>query len=181
MRHVWLRYPKILSKPLMAYCRWVGLTKYWYVDGVRVGVHEFYHSWFVSHLYPWLQLIDLRIMAFIKLRLPCFLNHNVIVMDRFAIDTLVDVMTDTRRYDLLSKAVGRGYVNTIPHGTQLVVLNVSPLLLKKRRKDVEHDVTTEERRRLFVSVAKHLHIPIINADQPLQETYNEIRTVLLGK
>lgn len=39
--YVWLRSPKILSKPLMAYCRLAGLTRYKNIDGIRYGGHEF--------------------------------------------------------------------------------------------------------------------------------------------
>ncbi len=181
VKHVWLRYPKLLSKPLMVYCRLAGLTRYWYVDGIRVGKHEFYRSWLVSRLYPWLQLIDLAIVAFFSVRLAqLFDPSRVIVMDRFAIDTLVDVMTDTRRPDLLSTSVGRGYVKVLPPTTRVAVLYVPPGILRHRRKDVEHDATLEERQELFMQVARQLNLPVVDAGQTLDETYRQVSEKLLG-
>ncbi|MCA9750047.1 MAG: hypothetical protein KC414_13140, partial [Romboutsia sp.] len=64
--HVWIRSPKILSRPLMAYCRLVGLTKYKVINEIKYGKHEFYKSSFVSWLFPILQLFDFKIKYFLE-------------------------------------------------------------------------------------------------------------------
>ena len=72
--HIWIRSPKILSKPLMAYCRLVGLTKYETVDGIKYGKHELHRSSFVSWLFPILQLIDFKIKWYFKKKRSIFIS-----------------------------------------------------------------------------------------------------------
>ena len=43
-KHIWIRSPKIISKPLMAFCRLVGLTQYKTIDGIKYGTHNFYNQ-----------------------------------------------------------------------------------------------------------------------------------------
>ena len=123
VQHIWLRSPKILSKPLMVYCRLVGLTKYKTINGFRYGVHEFYKSKFVSWIFPLLQLIDFQIKKWLVFSKINQMKDFVILLDRFALDTLADLMVDTGRYDLHLKRIGKSFRKLMPVNTKIIVLN----------------------------------------------------------
>jgi thymidylate kinase len=136
-RHIWLRSPKILSKPLMAYCRFIGLTKYFYVDGIRYGGHEFHRSWFVSRLFPILQLLDFQIKWFFEKRKIC--EGEIVLLDRFALDTLADLMVSTHRFDLYKTWIGESFIKLIPINTQIFSLHVDEKTIRSRKKDTLFD------------------------------------------
>ncbi len=137
VKHIWIRSPKILSKPLMVYCRLKGLTKYKTIDGVVYGKHEFYKSSFVSWLFPILQLIDFKIKWFFEKRK--IKSEEVLLFDRFSLDTLADLMVDTKRLDLHKTWIGRSFIKLIPINTKILIPIVSEDIIRDRKKDTLHD------------------------------------------
>ncbi len=152
--YIWLRSPKILSKPLMAYCRLVGLTKYKYIDEVKYGEHQFYRSKFVSFLFPILQLIDFKIKLFTYKNQ--FRNNDIILYDRFALDTLADLMVDTHRFDMHKKWVGRQFINILDNEIITILLKVDEDIIKIRKLDTKHDSNTAIKNKVYSILAQDL-------------------------
>ena len=48
---VWLRFNHVITKPLLGFCRLIGLTRYETCDGIRVGYHDFYKSSVISFFF----------------------------------------------------------------------------------------------------------------------------------
>ena len=171
---IWIRSPKIFSKPLMAYCRIAGLTKYKTIEGIRYGVHEFYRSTFVSWLFPYLQLIDFKIKKSIEFRKIHKIKNHILLIDRFAIDTLADLMVDTGRYDLHLTAVGKAFLNTIPQNTKIFVLRVDEKEIRRRKKDTLYDSHLSKRIAVFDILSKDLSINVIDNNRPQEIVQSEI-------
>lgn len=171
---VWLRSPKIFSKPLMAYCRLVGLTKYKTINGIRYGVHEFYRSPLVSWLFPFFQLIDFKIKKSVIFRKFRRRKNHILLIDRFAIDTLADLMVDTGRYDLHIKKVGQAFLNTIPQNTKIFVLKVDEEEIRRRKKDTLYDSHLSKRIEVFNILSKDLSIKVIDNNRPQEIVQSEI-------
>jgi thymidylate kinase len=171
--HIWLRSPKLFSKPLMGYCRLVKLTKYRYVNGIRVGGHEFYRSKMVSKIFPWLQLIDFKIFNFFKIK-KNLKSNKIIIMDRYVLDTLVDLMIDIKNYNLLNEKIGRHFVKMLPNNIKIIILDADESTLKNRRLDIKYDSNLPVKRKLFKKLSKKLHLPIIDNSQSIEQVKNEI-------
>lgn len=172
VKHVWLRSPKIFSKPLMAYCRLVGLTKYNIIDGAKYGKHEFYKSKFVSYLFPVLQLFDFKIKwYFIKRHLK---KKEVWLLDRFSIDTLADLMVDTNRLDLHHTYIGKAFLKTIPKNSQIIVLDVEEGVIRSRKKDTLYDEHLSLKIAVYKLLAQTLELPIIDNNKTFKEVKYEI-------
>ncbi|MCH7964120.1 MAG: hypothetical protein IH852_09300 [Bacteroidetes bacterium] len=171
---IWIRSPKIFSKPLMAYCRIAGLTKYKTIGGIKCGVHEFYRSPFVSWLFPFLQLIDFKIKKSIIFRKFHRRKNHILLIDRFAIDTLADLMVDTGRYGLHLTKVGKAFLNTIPRNTKIFVLKVDEKEIRLRKKDTLYDAHLSKRIEVFDILSKDLGIKVIDNNRPLETVRNEI-------
>jgi len=171
---IWLRSPKIFSKPLMAYCRLAGLTKYKTIEGIRFGVHEFYRSPYISWLFPFLQLIDFKIKKEIIFRKFRKRENYILLMDRFAIDTLADLMVDTGRFDLHKKKVGKAFLNTIPRNTNILVLKVDEEEIRNRKKDTLYDAHLSKRIEVFNILSEDLSIKVIDNNRPQEIVQSEI-------
>ena len=166
-QHIWIRSPKIFSKPLMAYCRLVSLTKYQYIDGIRYGGHEFYRSKLVSWLFPILQLVDFKIKWFFKKRK--INNNQIVLFDRFVLDTLADLMVDTHRFDLHKKWVGKKFLSLLNNNIKIVVLKVTTERIKTRKLDTKYDPHTETKNKVYSILATDLNLQEVNNDRKIDE------------
>ncbi len=157
--HIWIRSPKIFSKPLMAYCRLVGLTKYKTIDGIKYGKHEFHRSSFVSWLFPILQLLDFKIKWFFEKRK--IKPNDIILFDRFNLDTLSDLMVDTKRMNLHKSWVGRQFIKLSPKNCKSIILKVDAEVVRERKLDTLHDEHLEDKIKTFQFLSKELNIKLI--------------------
>lgn len=173
VKNVWIRSPKILSKPLMAYCRVVGLTKYRYINGIRYGGHEFYRSRFVSSIFPVLQLIDFKIKwYFVKKTIEN--EFDYIIFDRFVFDTLADLMVDTERYDLHKSKIGKIFLNQLPDNTKTVVLLADAHNIRERKEDTRYDPLLDKKLKVYKILARDLNLIIIDNNLNLEVVKNNI-------
>ena len=170
--HVWLRSPKIFSKPLMAYCRLVGLTKYQTVDGIRYGGHFFQRSRIISRLYPWLQVIDFRVKLLTYS--GKFKSDDIVLMDRFSLDTLADLMVDTERFNLHKIRVGRMLLDLIPDNTKIIVLSTSEKNIRIRKVDTRHDPLLEKKIKAYAVLSKDLGLEVVDNNGDFQVVKDDI-------
>jgi len=170
-RHIWLRSPKLTSKPLMAYCRLVGLTKYKIVDGIKYGKHEFYKSTFVSWLFPILQLLDFNIKWFMEKRK--IKENEILLFDRFSIDTLADLIVDTRRMTLHKSWIGKSFINAIPENTKIVILKVDENVIRERKKDTLYDELLQDKINVYDLLSKDLNIKVIDNNKDYKCAFHE--------
>lgn len=175
-RHIWIRSPKIFSKPLMAYCRLVGLTKYNTIDGVSYGRHDFYKSKFVSWLFPIVQLIDFKIKW--KIAKKKITSDEVILFDRFSIDTLADLMVDTHRLTLHRTKIGKSYLKIIPKNIKTVFLHVDEQTIRNRKKDTLHDEKLAMKIKVYQILSKDLGIEVIDNNRSFLEVENDLKRFL---
>jgi len=171
-RHIWIRSPKIISKPLMAYCRLFGLTKYKKIDGETYGHHEFYKSKFVSWLFPILQLQDFKIKwnsERKKIR-----HGEVLLFDRFCLDTLADLMVDTQIMDLHKTKIGSSFIDMLPKTTRTVILYVDEDVIRSRKKDTLHDPTLALKIKVYKILSKDLGIQVIDNNGFYHSVNNEL-------
>lgn len=164
--HIWLRSPKILSKPLMAYCRFAGLTKYKTIDGIKYGSHEFYRSRFVSWLYPILQFIDFKIKNTLILRRIKNNTYTHFLIDRHALDTLVDVMVATGRFDLHQQVLGKKFLSLVPTNSQIIVMQADEYKIRERKKDTLFDPHLSKKIKAFEILSRELNLDVIDNNRP---------------
>jgi thymidylate kinase len=167
--HLWLRSPKLLSKPLLLFCRLTGLTRYKKVDGIRTGTHDFYRSKLISWIYPWLQYLDMRIFIFLKVKRRFKRKSDNVFLDRYVIDTLADLMVDTQRFDLHRKTVGRLFLKLVPARERIVILDAEEEVMRQRKRDVAVDSNVAYKLKAFRVLAQDLGIALIdnNRDFPI--------------
>jgi len=159
----WLRFNHFFSKPLLGFCRLVGLTRYETVRGVRVGYHNFYRSRLVSWIFIVLQYLDaLRIRWFwIAPRLRR--GDRILILDRFIYDILVDVMVDTRITDLDRHPLGKAFLKLLPESALVLFVIRDKEKLLEARPESNVDRNFSSRMDLYLALsARHGLIPLQN-------------------
>jgi len=159
-KRIWIRSPKITSKPLMLYCRLIGLTEYKVIDNVEYGVHNFYKSALVSLLFPFLQLVDFRIKWVLeKMRIG---SDEIILFDRFSLDTLADLMVDTRKLDLHKSWLGRQFIKMVPVNSQVFILKVNEEVIRERKQDTLHDKNLALKIEVYRILSRDIGIKLVD-------------------
>jgi len=174
--HIWIRSPKILSKPLMVYCRLVGLTRYTTIDGITYGKHEFYKSRFVSWLFPKLQLVDFRIKWYLT---KCKIRQDqTVLFDRFNIDTLADLMVDTRNLELHKSDLGKKFLKLTPSNTKIIVLYVEESIVRNRKRDTLYDEQLSYKIAVYKKLGIDLNLKLIDNSHDFDLAKKEILSFL---
>jgi len=166
---VWLRSPKILAKPLMAYCRLKGNTKYFMKEGVKYGYHDFSSSKAVSYLFPFLQYIDFRIALLLRKQ-----SQGIILYDRFALDTLADLMVSTRRLDLHKTWIGKRFLHLIPSSTMVFIIMVDELVIRQRKLDTLYDPNLALKVEVYRILANDLNIKMLDNNGDFLSTFKDL-------
>lgn len=118
---MWLRFNHFFSKPLLGFCRLIGLTKYETVNGIRVGYHEFHRSKSISWLFVFFQYLDAVRVKYFKI-LPALMKKNrVLVLDRYVYDILIDISVDTGK-DYLNSRTGKLFKHLLPNDCLKILL-----------------------------------------------------------
>jgi len=175
---VWLRFPVLFSFPFLVYARLFGFTRYAVIDGVRVGAWEFHRSSLLTVLFPWVQLIDTIIYSLPKVWWP-LLRGKTLLFERYALDILVDLMAATGNFQLHTHLIGQLFLNLIPKGTQIIILDAPIAEIRKRRADLEHDPAIIRRVQAYQKLAHHLNLKVVAAHRSITEVEHQIQEALV--
>ena len=163
---LWLRFNHLLAKPLLAFCRLAGYTRYETVDGIRVGYHDFYRSGFVSRLFVALQYLDALRVYWTSI-LPRLRKKRVLILDRFVHDILIDLMVDTRIQELDRNPLGRALLRLLPKESVVIPLRRAKNELLAARPESAVDRNFSRRLQLYEELPGKLGMEPIDNDQSL--------------
>ncbi|MEM4166730.1 MAG: hypothetical protein QW255_05235 [Candidatus Bilamarchaeaceae archaeon] len=94
-QYVWLRYNHFFVKPILFFCKLIGLTTYEVIGDIRIGYHNFYKSRLISGIFICLTFWDTFLATLFKICIPLIFTRNLIICDRWVVDILVDLEIDT--------------------------------------------------------------------------------------
>jgi hypothetical protein len=164
VRRVWLRFPVLLSAPLLAYARLTGLTRYEHVAGHRVGAWRFSGSRVMTSVFPWAQWLDTLVLSLPRLWWPLLRGERLLI-ERHAIDVLVDLMTALEDPNLPERPVGRRILALVPRDTIVVILDAPYETVRARRVELDADPMLESRLLAFRALAALRGCAVIDGDR----------------
>lgn len=179
--HIWSRFNNYLSKPLLAFARFWGLSYYENTKGVRVGYHDFEKSPVISFLFIWLQLCDVWIASICKFWIPIIKGNVVIVADRGPHDTLMDVAIDTGQDDLPRGFFQTLFISAVPFPHKILFIDRDQDKIESSRPDVKCDRKFQHRLKLYVNNAEHLGFKKISNNGTVEQTMGEIMAELFNE
>lgn len=116
----WLRFNHFYVKPLLAIGRLLGMTVYDQVEGHRIGYHRFGRPALARKVYHWLQLMDAKRAAGRFLSGAARAQHDLIILDRFAFDIIVDMSVATKDPGFIDSKCAKQLLDLMPEGTQVL-------------------------------------------------------------
>lgn len=176
VQHIWSRFNNIISKPLLAFCRLAGLNYYEKKNGVLIGYHDFERSRIISWCFVLCQIIDIWIVSVFKIW-PRIVKGNILVCDRGAYDTLVDVMIDTKNRSLCRYVVAKMFLLLLPRNHKVFLLTRDAALIFKDRPDVSIDKNFQLRHELYMGCAERFGWMTVNNNGTPDDT---LQTLLMG-
>lgn len=174
---VWLRFPRLLSAPLLLYARLRGFSHTENIDGTRHGYWRFQDSWLLTRIYPWLLLADAWLYAVCLVYLPLLWGRRVIC-DRFVVDTLVDLMTGLDDDRLDEGLLGRCFLAILPARTCVIVMTVDRAAAIGRSAELATDRTWARRREIYLGIASRNGFAVVDAASSIDSTTSAVCGVL---
>jgi thymidylate kinase len=169
---VWLRMSHYLSKPLLLFCRIVGLTEYENIDGIRIGYHHFYRSKIVSWLYIGLRSIDTTIDALTRVYLPGRLFGKTVICDRYVLDSMIDLMVDTH-INLEKTIICKWFWKLIPQKSYIFFVERNDEHIKNCRPEMKRTDFFLQRKKIYNQIFTDRTIRV-NNNRLINDTFNEI-------
>ena len=180
-KRVWFRWTAFLSYPFLALCRLLGYTKWKTISksNVRYAERRFYMNKALARLWPWLFALDTLLYSILQIKARRILGYTILC-DRFIPDIIVDLMCETKDYQLLKRLASRMLLSLIPKDSRLIVLDVAEDIAYNRKHDIPSINYLKERRKLYLTLAKALNIPVINGERNASKVHKDILE-LIGK
>jgi dTMP kinase len=182
VKRVWFRWPAFLSYPFLAICRLLGYTKWKTVSrsNTKYAERRFYMNRALARLWPWFFTLDVLINSMLKIKAPRILGY-AILCDRFIPDIMVDLMCEIKDRQLPKRIVGRVLLSLVPKDSKLIIIDVTEGTGYKRKHDIPSMDYLKERRRIYLTLAKALSIPIVNGEMGTVDVHiNILRLLGLG-
>ena len=167
-KQVWIRFPFLLSLPLLAYARWRGLSWYEQRNGVRHGYWCFRSSCLLHWLLPWTLLADATLAGLIKIHLPLW-RGETLVCERFVLDMLVDMAVAFDDPNLHRCLPGKLFLGLMPPEAKVAILELDAATIRQRRVEMIYDQKLESRLKVFQSISKDFNLPVYSSRYPAQE------------
>ena len=151
----WMRFNHYSSKLINGIGRLVGLSYYiTYPDGTRIGYHRYNKSRLLGLFYSLSIIMDTFMATLFKIWIPNIFRHQVIVLDRFVFDKIVDLSIDMRDPKLMLKLPGRLLKRLLPRKAFSIHLRVDNDRIFERRPDVRWDESYLVRAALYEEICK---------------------------
>ena len=116
----WLRFNHFFTRPLLIACRLFGATRYQTQNGHRVGKHHFARPRWLAWLFETLQYWDAWRVAHIHLNRRSLRRTDLLILDRYVPDILVDISIATENPALLRSARAEKFFNLLPSGSLIL-------------------------------------------------------------
>jgi len=180
-----LRWIAFISYPLLAFCRLLGYTKWKTAKDARGNSftypeHQFYRNSAIARLWAWLFSFDMLLGSLIFVRIPMMMGYYVLC-DRYVLDSIVDLSTETNMPNLFTSMVGRLLLALVPEGSIIIMLDVDENEALHRKNDIPSLDYLIGRRGLYLRIARAFKIPVIDALQLPSRVFREISTEHLAR
>jgi hypothetical protein len=174
---LWLRFPFLFSRPLLAYARWRGLSWTEERDGIRCGYWEFGRSRPLQTLLPWVLLIDAALASLVRVRWPLMCGQTL-VCERFVLDMVVDLAVGCGDPHPGEGLPGSLYLRLLPRGSRTVILDLEAETALARRPALAADRRMAQRFLLYRWLAATAGVPLVEGGGSVEEVGAAVRKAL---
>lgn len=178
-KRVWLRFNYFFTKPVLLYCRLIGLTRRPVRGGRKISVHDFYRSPFIGNLVQYLHFIDTCIHYFFRVVIPLKFNRTYILCDRFVYDILADFMIENRDMSIAKKRISKLLLRLLPANALVLYFKVDKEEIILRKPEVlDDDEDYDLKYEVYECIEKCFDYCIIDNSKIMSAVRKEIFDIL---
>ena len=173
-RYLWLRYNHYLSKFVLAFCRYTGLTRYLHFENSRVVYHDFYRSRLISWLFISTTWIDTFFVSLFKVYLYRPFSNKLIICDRWMYDIMVDLEVDTHIEFANGGTLKRRFLSLLPSDAICFVISREMEKVRKERDESVNDENFPVRSRLYQRHAQDGKLITVDNNGTIDESVEQV-------
>ena len=179
-KYKWLRYTHFFSLiPLNLYHAYMRTPNSPITTTSFSSETNFQTSTVVSNLWTFFQLVDALIFSARYVYLPALLGYTLI-LDRFIVDTLVDIAFSLKNKSLLSSKLGKLFIRIIPKDSMVLIFDVDESIALSRKSDISETDSLVIRRELYHLMTETYFWQIINTRKSFLEVHNEVKEFVMS-
>ena len=150
----------------------IGISKVLETEsGKRKGTTDLSNHKTLQKLWKYVLLKDLKFVSNYKV-FSQLKTNQVLIVDRFVIDTLVDLVIDTKDESVI-ESIGPSFIKLLPQNSKIFFLDIDPQVSFERNHEEDIKIL-EFRRKLYLKIAKLCNMTIIDSSKSVDEIHNEI-------
>ena len=172
VKTVWLRFNHYTAKIVNFIGRILGKSYYEKYSWGHAGYHDY--QGLIGYFYVLSIYIDHIIFTYC-FRARALHCENIILVDRYILDVVADLIVDTEKDNLIIKLF-QPYVEKEMKEFKVYILSCDPKIVKKRRPDINDDKKYLKKVNAYEKISKYFNIPTINTSR---NTPDEIVQILI--
>ena len=173
-KYVWLRYPNFFSLPIAGFLRLFGVSGYPIPEEKKSqGLDDLSTHKNLKKLWIWSLYNDFKFVCWKKLLRP-IKNKKILILDRFVIDTVVELAINTDQEDNFD-SISKKFFKFIPNNSVIFFLDIDPKISYERNHE-EDLITLQKKRKIYQKICKSLNISIIDGTKSIEIIHNGILT-----
>lgn len=166
--YIWYRWTALISYPLLLLCRLLGYTH----RSKSLTLREYYRNKAIAFLWSFLYPFDYVFCS--ALKLLTFRQQDIIVIDRFVPDILVDVIFQTR-INILDSFIGRVALSYLEKGNfKGVFIDIDEKTAMSRKDDIPFEEYVRFRRPIYLKLANAMGWKVLDGCRPPKKNVKEI-------
>jgi thymidylate kinase len=171
-KYVWLRYPNFFSLPIAGFLRLFGVSGYPIPEEKKSrGLNDLSTHKNLKKLWIWSLYNDFKFTCWKKISRP-IKNRKILILDRFVIDTVVELAINTDQEDNFDD-ISKKFFKFIPDNSMIFFFDIDPKISYERNHE-EDLIILQKKRKIYQKICKSLDISIIDGTKSIETIYNEI-------
>jgi len=167
-----MRYPRGLMLGVALLAKLVGCSVYPIsINREKQGIKNIRNKIWLKKLLKFATYIDLKFLTWKKINRNIN-DENILIVDRFLVDNLVDYFLATEEFSDIEKLT-RKFLPLIPKKSKIIFLDIEPVTSFKRKKEERVEIL-EKRKNVYDKITNLLKIKKINANKTIEDVHLEI-------
>lgn len=163
VKTIWLRFNHSFAKLVNIFGRITGRSYYETYTWGKVGYHNY--NGLIGYIYIYAVLYDhLLFRTFNRKEIFEKTNCDILIVDRYIIDIMADLIVDTNKNELVYKLFSK-YAKFEISQSKVFILDCDYNIVTSRRKDIKDDKNWLKKKNAYKYLSKKLNLRIINTGE----------------
>jgi len=177
VRYVWFRWGHIVSLPVLAIARILGLATERKAGDWRASRYDLRKAPRLSKLLVWTTYLDFVLLSYVRFT-RARLTGTILVLDRYFPDAIVDIAMATGAHGILEAKYVQRYISLVPENTMMVLIQAPRAIVLSRRPELAQNGELEMRTQLYEALAGLIPMRVVENDGSVQDLVSNLTSGL---